>query len=98
MNKANGEWLPDQYSLNLNALEIGWLLALVYVDDHDFAINKRGPRGKPIATTIRARLQEKIQASMRAIKRAGLDLRAPRPVKPVRTSSPGANPQGGPTG
>jgi len=75
-----GYWLPEEYTLNLNALEVGWLLALVYVDREDCAIAKRGPRGKPIATTVRACLQEKIQAAMRATERSGLDLRKPRPV------------------
>jgi len=80
--KRKGYWLPENHVLNLNAVEIGWLLALVYVDDHDFAINKRGPRGKPIATTVRACLQEKIQASMRAVERSGRNLGKPKPVNP----------------
>ncbi|HEV1992465.1 MAG TPA: hypothetical protein VGR34_06340 [Candidatus Dormibacteraeota bacterium] len=80
-----GYWLPENYSLKLNAFEVGWLLALVHTDREDLLINRPGLRGEPVATTMRAKLLEKLQASIRGVERSGRDLRKPTPVNPSKS-------------
>ncbi len=58
---AGGYWLPEDHTLHLTALEMGQLLMLVYLSPSTMKVNKPGPNGEPIPTTMRARLLEKIQ-------------------------------------
>lgn len=56
-------WLPEDYLLRLNALELG-ALASILCSAHErgeasFAINKRGPDGQKIETSMIKRLIEK---------------------------------------
>jgi hypothetical protein len=56
-----GYWLPEDYVLKLTALELGALTAIVSLQrESDFPVNKPGPDGKPIETTMRALLLEKL--------------------------------------
>jgi hypothetical protein len=57
-------WLPEDYSLRLTALELGALAAILFSchkrGEATFPINKRGPEGEKIETTMIDRLLEKV--------------------------------------
>jgi hypothetical protein len=56
-------WLPDNYALKLNALELGALTTILISaqrrGEASFPINKPGPEGEKIQTTMVDRLLEK---------------------------------------
>jgi hypothetical protein len=60
-----GWWLPDDCQLDLTALELGALAAILARAKSegiaDFAICKPGPNNEAIATTMIARLTEKVE-------------------------------------
>lgn len=59
--KPPGYWLPERYALKLNALEVGYLQALLTKGGaKNFPVNKPGPDGEKITTTMNQRLLEKI--------------------------------------
>jgi hypothetical protein len=56
-------WLPEDYELRLTALELGALTAILCLaqkrGEASFPVNKRGPEGQKIETTMIERLLEK---------------------------------------
>jgi hypothetical protein len=61
LDQGDGYWLPEDHTLRLTALEMGQLLMLVYLSPSGMKMNKPGPNGEPVQTTMRQRLLEKIQ-------------------------------------
>src|SRR5258708_11793255 len=65
-------WLPESVKLNLTAFEAGWLAVTLFRLNEDkgnsFPTMKPGKNGEPIRTTMPARIYEKIEAAIRAIR------------------------------
>lgn len=67
MIEESGYWLPEDYILQLTAMELGGLAAcLVFARSHSIGralMYKRGPNGEKVATTLVDRLLEKVEAA-----------------------------------
>jgi hypothetical protein len=65
-----GFWLPENYALKLTALEAGALAAILCEARNKgtaaFPINKPGPNGEKIPTTMIYRLIEKLEDVVKA--------------------------------